>query len=214
MTRKVDMKYPKKARLVAVLTIAGAALARPVSAQVRRPSVPPVPPNLTVPAGNIAVRQVRASGTQNYVCLVDTTGPVWKFVGPQATLFVDFPWIQGAPSVQVGTHFLSPNPAEMNTPRPAWQSSLDSSMVWGKAIASSTDPAYVAAGAIPWLLVEVAGRQAGPTGGSDLVPTTYIHRLNTSGGMSPSTGCTDSTIGTLALVPYTTDYYFYQAATN
>jgi hypothetical protein len=45
--------------------------------------------------------------------------------------------------------------------------------------------------------------------GTMLTSTTYIHRVNTAGGMAPSTSCV---VGTTLLVPYTTDYYFYKAA--
>lgn len=46
--------------------------------------------------------------------------------------------------------------------------------------------ACVAPGAIPWLLLEVKGVQAGPSGGDKLTRTTFIQRLNTSGGIAPS----------------------------
>jgi hypothetical protein len=79
-------------------------------------------------------------------------------------------------------------------------------------VASSVDPAYVAPGSIAWLLLEVAGAQLGPTGGGFLAQTTHIHRLNTTGGLAPSTGCSERTdIGTVKLVPYTADYFFYKA---
>ncbi len=49
-------------------------------------------------------------------------------------------------------------------------------------------------------------------GGSILAQTTFIQRVNTSGGVAPATGCTQaSNIGVMVLVPYTTDYYFYRA---
>jgi Protein of unknown function (DUF3455) len=58
----------------------------------------------------------------------------------------------------------------------------------------------------------VVGAQDGPTGGDKLSETTFIQRLNTSGGVAPSTGCTQSTdVGQMALVPYTADYFFYKA---
>ena len=113
--------------------------------------------------------------------------------------------------MQIATHFLSANPAEGGIARPTWQASFDTSAVWGKAIADSTDPMFVAAGAIPWLLVQVVGAQSGPTGGSALMATTYIQRVNTSGGVMPSSGCDASAFGKVALVPYTTDYFFYRA---
>ena len=73
------------------------------------------------------------------------------------------------------------------------------------------DPNYVAEGAIPWLRLEATGAMTGPSGGTLLTGTTYIHRVNTHAGVAPSTGCTKSKdIGTLAMVPYETDYYFYR----
>ena len=45
-----------------------------------------------------------------------------------------------------------------------------------------------------------------------LTTTTFIQRLNTSGGIAPATGCTSpADVGKSAFVPYTTDYYFYKA---
>jgi hypothetical protein len=172
---------------------------------------PPGPSNLEVPAGNAPYLKSHAIGTQNYVCVPGADGSVWKFLGPQATLFVKIPWIQGPVTLQAATHFLSSNPLEGGMARPAWQGSIDTSVVWGKAIADSTDPNFVAPGAIPWLLLEAAGAQQGPTGGSALSQTTFIQRVNTSGGVAPAAGCDGSVHGKIALVPYTTDYVFYQA---
>jgi Protein of unknown function (DUF3455) len=80
-----------------------------------------------------------------------------------------------------------------------------------RVIASSSNPGFVADGAIPWLLLQVVGSQDGPTGGDMLTPTTFILRLNTIGGIAPSTGCTSATdVGKRALVQYTADYVFYK----
>lgn len=172
-------------------------------------NVPPVPPNLEVPAGHAAFLKGSAVGTQNYICLPTSTGVTWKFLGPQATLFQTF---KGDVFQQTTTHFLAANPSENGLARPSWQHSFDTSQVWGRVLASSNDSGYVEAGAIPWLLLEVAGSQRGPAGGSYLTQTTFIQRLNTSGGIAPATGCSQSTdIGTVVLVPYTTDYFFYKA---
>lgn len=173
-----------------------------------------VPPNLRVPDGNVFYLKASAVGTQNYICSPGASGAAWKLMGPQATLFITFPWFGGQARQQIATHYLSANPAEGGTARPTWQHSLDTSAVWGKAIASSTDPLFVAPGSIPWLLVEVVGGQRGPMGGSLLAQTTYIQRLNTSGGVAPSGGCDESSYGAVTLAPYTTDYYFYQAETR
>jgi hypothetical protein len=165
---------------------------------------PPVPTNLQVPAGNRAFLVGHAVGTQNYVCLPSGIGFAFTLFTPQATLFND-------DQRQIITHYFSPNPFEAGTIRATWQDSRDTSTVWGAVSASSTDPAFVAAGAIPWLLVTVVGAQAGPTGGNTLTATTFIQRLNTSGGIAPSTGCAASTdVGNKAFVPYTADYFFYQ----
>jgi hypothetical protein len=99
--------------------------------------------------------------------------------------------------------------------RAAWQDSKDASTVWGKVVPgnSSSDLNYVEPGAIPWLLVTIVGDQNGPTGGDRLSVTTFIQRLNTHGGLAPSTGCSIAEdIGKTAFVPYTTDYYFYRSS--
>jgi hypothetical protein len=78
---------------------------------------------------------------------------------------------------------------------------------------SSSDAAYVAAGAIPWLRVTVVGAEAGATGGDTFSSTTYVHRVNTTGGVAPATGCTSAAdVGQQAFVPYTAEYYFYEGA--
>ncbi|MCW5966233.1 MAG: DUF3455 domain-containing protein [Bryobacterales bacterium] len=193
--------------LAAVLCLV---LTSTATAQMGRVAVPPVPDNLKAPSGHTAYLKTSAVGTQNYVCLPGAEGPTWTFLGPQATLFVTFPWFGGQAQQQVTTHFLSSNPSEAGTARPAWHHSADSSTIWGRVAANSTDPIFVAPGSIPWLLVEIVGTQRGPTGGTFLTDTTYIHRLNTSGGVKPNTGCEAQTIGAVALVPYSTDYYFYK----
>jgi hypothetical protein len=48
-----------------------------------------------------------------------------------------------------------------------------------------------------------------------LTDTTFIHRVNTEGGLAPATGCsTTAQIGAIALVPYSTDYFFYREERN
>lgn len=168
---------------------------------------PPVPANIQVPAGNVPYLVGHAAGTQNYVCLPSGDTFRYTLFTPQATLFND-------DMEEIMTHYFGPNPDEGGTIRAAWQHSQDTSTVWGQVMPgnSSTDPKYVAPGAIAWLLVTIVGDQAGPTGGDKLTQTTYIQRVNTSGGVAPSTGCSSaSNIGSQAFVPYTTDYYFYKA---
>jgi hypothetical protein len=172
-------------------------------ARAEKVSPPPVPAGLEVDAGSRAFLVGHAVGTQNYVCLPSGTGYAWSLFTPEATLF-------SARGRQLTTHFFSPNPDEGGTVRPAWQHSRDTSSVWVRLGAQSSDSAYVESGAIPWLLLDVAGTEAGPNGGNALTATTQIQRLNTSGGIAPATGCAVSTdLGKRAFVPYTADYFFY-----
>ena len=178
-------------------------LALPLAAHAQSVTPPPVPANLEVPAGNEAFLLGRGVGTQNYVCQPSPSiGHVaWTLFTPQATLFSD----QGE---QLTTHFFSPNPVEGGLiVRATWEDSRDTSTVWARAIASAS----VTRDAIAWVLLQVAGSQAGPTGGNSLSETTFIQRLNTRGGLAPSTGCDLPTdIGKKAFAPYTADYFFYK----
>src|SRR4030095_16037969 len=166
---------------------------------------PPVPSNIQVPAGSKAFLVGHAVGTQDYVCLPSGTGVKFVLFTPQATLF------NGSDERELTTHYFSPNPSEGGTIRATWQHSGDRSTLWGQARESSSDPKFVAVGAIAWVLLRVTGTEAGPTGGDTLTSTTFIQRLNTSGGSAPSTGCTSSAdVGHQAFVPYTADYFFYR----
>ena len=172
----------------------------------RQVNPPPVPTNIEAPVGHRAYLLGRAVGTQNYVCLPSGAGAAWAFFAPQATLFND-------DDQQIITHFLSANPDEAFLPRATWQDSRDTSSVWAFATpdTTSTDSRFVAPGAIPWLRLQVSGDEEGPRGGDKLTETTYIQRVNTAGGIVPSTGCAVAAdIGKKALVPYTADYFFYR----
>ena len=199
-------------------------VAVPQPAYSDRVKPPPVPSNIQVPAGSKAFLEGHAIGTQDYVCVPcpnpatamcppNNSGFAWILFTPQATLFADN-------DKQVVTHFFSPNPFEDNanpgviadgTIRATWQDSRDTSSVWAVAIAASSDAAFVAPGALPWLLLDVVGAQDGPTGGHRLTSTVFIQRLNTSGGIAPPTGCALLTdVGKRASIPYTADYLFYK----
>ena len=207
---------------IAVATAAFALSLVSLSPAYAEPVNPPsVPGNIEIPAGNKAFLVGHALGTQNYSCLpagVDAAGNprfAWTLFTPQATLFAHN-------LKEVTTHYFSPNPYEPSpTPltdgpiRATWQHSKDTSTVWGKVVPgdSSSDAAYVAPGAIPWLRITVVGTEDGPTGGDALSATTYLHRVNTTGGIAPSTGCASlADVGKQAFVHYTADYYFYKKA--
>jgi hypothetical protein len=202
------------------ITATAGVLALAVTVSLPRPAhageltPPPVPANIEVPAGHRAFLVGHATGTQNYVCLPAGAGFAWSLFTPQATLFDH----QGR---QVTTHFFGPNPLEKDVIRAAWQHSRDTSTVWGQAVASSSDPAFVAPGAIPWLLVRAVGAQDGPAAADGrrrrgvLTPTTFIQRLTTTGGVAPATGCSAAAdVGNRAFVPYTADYFFYRVASS
>lgn len=192
-------------RVVAAIALAAIGGAMPAGAAAG-PATPPVPPVL-MPEGASPFLRTHAIGTQNYVCVVTGAGFAWRFVGPQATLFVNVFGFQQ----QLTTHFLSPNPDEAGLARATWQGSLDSSRVWARATQVVDDPAVIGAGNVPWLLLQRTGARRGPTGGGALAQATWIQRLRTAGGVAPSTGCSQSTdVGAIALVPYRTDYVFFR----
>ncbi len=176
---------------------------------------PRVPAALKVQDGNRAFLVGHGAGTQNYICLPcpnastpatscpDDSGFAWILFTPEATLSTDH-------QKQLTTHFFSPNPAEDGKIRATWQDSRDSSIVWGGQATQYTESDFVAPGAIAWLRLPMAGVQAGPSGGNTLTATTFIQRLNTSGGVAPSSGCSEPAhVGAKAFVPYTADYFFY-----
>jgi Protein of unknown function (DUF3455) len=174
-----------------------------------RIEVPPVPSNLAVPAGHSVFFHGYAVGTQNYICLPEGSGVAWKLFGPQATLFQTF----RGEHYQVATHFLSDNPSEIDTLRPTWQHSFDTSRVWAKARASSNRPGLRRGGRDSLAAARGGRRRARPRGRRPA----HANEVHPPGehvrGVAPSTGCSEpGRIGDLALVPYTTDYFFYRAA--
>jgi hypothetical protein len=201
------------ARLMASIIMASAVVGTTVpavQAQAAQESlaitVPPVPDDITVPGGNKVFLVGHAVGTQNYVCLPSGQDFKYMLFTPQATLYSD----DGG---QLITHYFSPNVFEGDNIRATWQDSRDTSAVWARATNSSSDPNFVAPGAIAWVLLQRVGSQDGPDGGDTLTGTTFVQRLNTSGGVAPSTGCTTSNdVGHQAFVPYTADYFFYTNA--
>jgi hypothetical protein len=181
---------------------------------------PATPVALTPPAGNSTFLAGHAVGTQGYVCLPTASGVSWTVnaARPQATLFSNI----FGDAVQIITHFLSPDtnpnefaPSPLPFGNPTWQSSFDSSKVWGQAlqtIPAGSDASCPNAGAIGCLLLQAIGSEQGPAGGKVMTKTTYIQRLNTNGGSAPASGCSVPTdVGKQTLVPYSADYYFFRA---
>ena len=192
-------------------------VALPQRADAARITPPAVPGTIQIEEGNTPFLLGRGVGTQNYICLPcpnattpatacpDTSGFAWLLFTPEATLFDDH-------GKQLTTHFFSPNPDENGTIRATWQHSKDSSIVWGGAATASNDSNFVEPGAVAWLRLPKGGTQEGPKGGDILTATTFIHRVNTHGGVAPLDGCAGpENVGAKAFVPYTADYIFYKS---
>jgi uncharacterized protein DUF3455 len=175
------------ARTLAIKAIV-AALAVPAllpgRAYADNPTPPSVPAAIEAPAGNVPYLLGHATGTQNYTCQHGSTGFAWTFVAPSATLVDD-------KGKEIMTHYAGPT----------WQAK-DGSTVKGARVASVT----VSTSAIDWLLLRATSTTPGQLGG-----TTYIQRVNTTGGLAPTSGCNGGNIGAALNVPYTADYYFYRS---
>jgi hypothetical protein len=130
-----------------------------------------------------------ATGVQKYTCQSDGT---WLFTDPEATLFKTI----GA-SKPIGSHFLN-----FATGRPVWQLEDGSSVE-----ATRTASASGGTGNIAWLLLQAVATAAG-LDGDRLASTTWVQRLNTSGGVAPAGSCIP---GDRIAVAYTADYFFWKA---
>ncbi len=134
-------------------------------------------PSLQPPAGLTILGQfVVGNGTQTYTC----SGG--RFTGP---------------SVPEAGLFDGANRRIHHFGGPSWQSESDGSLITAAPVANSPVP-----GAIPELLLEVKTR----TGQGFLSTVTHIQRMNTFGGVAPSTACTD---GQKTSVPYNANYIFW-----
>jgi hypothetical protein len=184
--------------------VATLVLALPLTAAADGDNPPPVPENLAVPAGARPYLIGHANGTQAYVGMPTATGAAWSFYGPQATLF-------DASGGQMMTHFLSPNPDENGAPRAHGSTHGTRAPCGAWRSRSSTDPNFIAPGAVPWLLLRVEGSVVGPLNGDKISRTIFIQRVKTDGEVTPSVGCSvGSDVGKRVFVPYTADYVFYR----
>lgn len=156
--------------------------------------VPALTPAVQVPdkikgAGNESLAMiVAARGVQIYECRAskDAVAANWVLVAPEADLF-------DASGRKIGKHYAGPR----------WQAA-DGSTIEGTVKERIDSPQ---ADAIPWLLLSV--RSVGPEGSFSKV--TSVQRVSTVGGAAPKTGCTSASVGEVARMPYTADYYFLAA---
>jgi hypothetical protein len=149
----------------------------------------PIDPRTYAPESKLFL-SVYATGVQKYTC--QATG-AWLFTDPEAVLYK-----AAGDGKPIGTHFLN-----FATGRPVWQLKDGSSV---EAARKAAAPGGT--GNIPWLLLQAAVGNAGADG-DRLASTTWVQRLNTSGGIAPAGACDP---GDTTAVPYTTDYLFWRAA--
>ena len=147
-----------------------------------------VPAAVMPPAGNQAAITLAATGDLTYECraVADKPGTfAWAFVGPNAKLW-------DASKKEVGKYYAGPT----------WESA-DGSKVTGAQVATAPG----AAGAIPLQLVKAASS----TGMGAMADVTFIQRLNTVGGVAPtSPACASANAGAKTTVPYSADYVFFK----
>lgn len=173
--------------LVVLVGVAGLMLAfNPVVRAddgVRQPDLPAECASIEVPAGNKAAFHVYAIGVQVY----RWNGTAWTFVAPVANLYADAGF-----NGKVGTHYAGPT----------WESNSGSRVIAARVPNTGCAPD---SGAIPWLLLE----KVTTDGPGIFKKVTYIQRVNTTGGLAPTTPGT--VVGEERRVSYTAEYYFYRA---
>ena len=180
------LKIKRALALVVLLAITGLSSASvpaaPASGFKHAPDLPsPLCDSVEVPEGNKLAFRVYALGVQVY----RWNGASWGFVEPVATLFADAHY-QG----EVGIHYVGPT----------WESNSGSKVLATRVAGCTPDPT-----AIPWLRLQTVSTE----GPGIFSSVTYIQRVNTTGGLAPS--APGSSIGEVAEVPYTAEYYFYRA---
>jgi hypothetical protein len=191
-TKGVDMNRRLSRFIVACVSVvalcglvAVAAAARPVP---QTEPGDPLDPRTYAPESQLFL-VVHAIGVQKYTCQSNGT---WLFTDPEAALYKT----TGAPKV-IGDHFLN-----FASGRPVWQLNDGSSVEAARWAAADGG-----AGNIPWLLLKAVVTTAGD-GGDRLTSTTWVQRLNTSGGVAPAGTCTPND---RVRVGYSADYFFWRA---
>ena len=176
--------YGSRMALAAISAFVAAGLPARLHAEDNRaPEVPDV-----ISAGE--TNKVHFHGYAEGVQIYTWNGNDWGNAVPRATLFDE----DGNVVIQ---HFGTPN-------GPGWRSNSGSEVI-GKLPPKRV---IVDETAIPWLLL--AANPALTHGPGILGGTSFIHRVNTAGGLAPKVDGTF--IGQVAEVPYIADYFFYRAA--
>lgn len=173
--------------LAAVLLTIGQAFSLPLSVSANSGTPPTVPEEIAVPPGSVLLFSIHARGVQVYEC----QNGQWAFHAPRALLF------DPESKQPIGIHYGGID-REL-TPGPWWESRRDGSRIRGGNALRAPSPNE---NSIPLLRLEVLERH----GSGMFSPVSYIQRLNTVGGTSPTGACPS---GAERQAPYTADYYFY-----
>ncbi|NGO13397.1 DUF3455 domain-containing protein [Streptomyces sp. HC44] len=163
-------------------TVGQATTSKPAPATADAKAAPKVPDALKVPDGNRLTGVFSAEGVQTYTC----TDGAWKLLEPAATLSAK--------------KDRSQRPIALHSRGPVWVSTVDGSAVTAAAVATSPKT-----GTIPELLLKSSDTR----GTGAFADVSYIQRLDTRGGVAPTTACTGTDqVG----VPYSATYTFYKPA--
>jgi Protein of unknown function (DUF3455) len=176
---------------IAILVLSGL-IGTAVSAQAATPITAQTEPGdpldpRTYEPGSRPFLSLHATGVQRYACQANGT---WLFSDPVADLYT-----QDGTGKPVGSHYLN-----FTTGRPVWEFQDGSTVEAARRVTVSGG-----AGNIASLLLQAVVTTAGDDG-DRLVKTTWVQRLNPSGGVAPDGACTP---GNTIAVPYSTDYVFW-----
>ena len=149
------------------------------------PELPDQCSSIKVEEGNKLTFRAYAKGVQIYKWNLVTQA--WDPVAPQAGLFAEDSY-----HGEIGTHYVGPK----------WESKSGSLVEARRVLGTGCTPDPTA---IAWLLL----KQIRTEGSGIFSKVTFIQRVNTVGGLPPSTqGEFD---GQIKESPYTAEYYFYKA---
>lgn len=149
------------------------------------PELPAQCDSIRVEAGNKLAFHAYAKGVQIYKWNVITQK--WDLFGPQAGLFAEESYFG-----EIGSHYVGP----------IWESKSGSKVEARRVAGTGCTPDPTA---VTWLLLQKFRTE----GNGIFSKVTFIQRVNTTGGLPPSTpGAYD---GEMKESAYTAEYYFYSA---
>jgi hypothetical protein len=137
------------------------------------------------PKGQKETLRAEARGVQIYTCEASGDEFRWTLDHPEAELLDE-------KGQNIGRHFAGPS----------WEM-IDHSRMSGKIAGRKASPD----GSIPWMLISAESHN----GSGMLQHVEYVQRVNTKGGIAPTTGCDAAHIKAKSRVPYTATYIFYRS---